>query len=1708
MKTKIDGTTGKLLDEEKKEKHQKPKKHSTDKTKKKSVKQVSRSTLRAKKEEKVVLYNSSKDAIVVEDLREESAKQEAPTLVEQVEQTPPPVGVDEASAEQKNEIVDTEDKLKKKKSKRSKLSSSKSKSEANLKGKQKKLKSKDGHKISASERVLMVVKSNNVAPDVDNLQHESPTGGKKVAFAPTGEDRTTINYEANVSTVKFVKKKKSKSKVHIKNEEGHFADVKSSKKKKLTTLIVAPVEEGIIDTGEDITEQKDSVFGNKKSKKRTKHHHHHHHSKKGTDEAIEDDIKSKKHKKKKSKEKKKKIIDDDRNTSDHLRSSSDELMTMPGLIAPKISALLVNVDDGGEIVARLPGTNRKGITELTIEKTSALLSEEAPIESSTDVGEPIINNLLRDTTIKAVDDESIESTTVEGEFRIKNVEEGKDVINNGKKKVKKEKSHWGTIQKSLNLAQYVDGTQTSSIAKGRDAIRRINAMKSPPISQLTPTNNNDNDNINNNKASCEDQLDALATTEVAPVEIGVSKVSTLDETSPINEQESRVEGIPIEVEFNNVEKEESDEDDTKNNTIDGEAKVDNIKKLIPQSDNEEEQDFPIETTQNEELKPESTLVRDTFNDVEKEEPDEEDTIDGNLLANEKADTAIEIARDVEDTKVEYFPIRNELNDAEQEKSDEEDATNEHLLADESNDADEEESDEMDTQNKKTISDEEEEKEDTIKEASHNIEESKLISTSAVDALNDVEQNESCDTKNQDLPDDGKERGNDVNIRETTHDVEVSKLTSTPVEDESNYVDQDQSVDASNQNPIDYHDEVEEDEKKTIITEIDHHEEESEPESTLAGESNLTSMAKNEFNDLVQEVLKNDAVYAAGHVSTNDDSPADEEEKDVHSIEIAKDEQSPKYKEESEVESFFSVEDDSNCDGQEDNSKKIAENEVEIESIFLEGNPSSEEEKEHIPMETKILDHVPRKNEECEVKNETKDNEKDVRDCDSNIDDKNTHRNDTLQNTHKVEGIRTISGELEYTVKEYKEMEMEFKKSSMELEKERNKIAVLERKLNEEQEKSSILERQLKHQCDKSFSLNMTLNDERENVSTIQENLVDSKQRWLVGKQELHEKNDLYLAEAYHIINESEENTRFQNERRLVERQKLYEKNDIKMTEAYKLVEETERNLKGKHVQGLFERQELYDKAEHQLVEAYQIICKTETNLEEERTKWLLERQNTYEENGRTLAEAYKIIYDTEMDLESKLSKLHDYEVSLEERQTLIEHECQKSKTLIRQLELARTVSNGKLRNIGDELALQKSFSESQVKQIRTIESSIELKLTTDSEIAIEQHQRLVREKSLTDEIMTRIKEKKKLIQENENMVCVLEKSNTMKQELLELQQRKVEALEVGRREKEKQLKSNQEVTIKLEKSISKKQALEKEEIMIASKLAGTRASRKAAIDIEEDQIKELDYTLARKEALIELERMKEKTLEQSIAKKHRLIDSEVERIKELELLIAQKKLLQTSERDAVQALKATTTEKDAILASEKDVVSELRRTRDEKEKILEAKNKTEELIQSRIEENEVLLASKKAAIEEVHAAEAEMNSELEIQEAAAAEVEKQIKRKKALIIKEEYIAKCLQELILRKKEIMPLGPASYFVNATFGMKFLLKETFLASSYDKTQIREQSASVRQRKDNVLARVPGIDVCKSLVLNGPKLLMSSFLRNFSTSLYPTSSKSSKI
>lgn len=322
------------------------------------------------------------------------------------------------------------------------------------------------------------------------------------------------------------------------------------------------------------------------------------------------------------------------------------------------------------------------------------------------------------------------------------------------------------------------------------------------------------------------------------------------------------------------------------------------------------------------------------------------------------------------------------------------------------------------------------------------------------------------------------------------------------------------------------------------------------------------------------------------------------------------------------------------------------------------------------------------------------------------------------------------------------------------------------------------------------------------------------------------------------------------------------------------------------------------------------------------------------------------------------------------------------------------------------------------------------------------------------------------------------------------------------------MKLNQRAMKQLEESIAKKQALEKEETSLASRLAGTRASRKAAIDIEEDQIKELDYTLARKQALIELETMKEKTLQQTIAQKHELIESEVARIKELELLIAEKRMHITTERNTMKELTQAKAEKDAMLVSEQNVVSELQKTQEEKERIIEVQKETETLIQSDIKKEEALRAFKHAAIESVKEARATLEAELKTQRFTTVALENQIARKRSLITKEAYVAKCLQHMSLHKREFMPPGAISYFVNAYFGMqhtadsgmKFLLKETHLASDFVKTHIREQSAAVRKkvskRRDEVLAlvpavSVPGLGICKTVVSKGPRSLMARLM-----------------
>ena len=73
---------------------------------------------------------------------------------------------------------------------------------------------------------------------------------------------------------------------------------------------------------------------------------------------------------------------------------------------------------------------------------------------------------------------------------------------------------------------------------------------------------------------------------------------------------------------------------------------------------------------------------------------------------------------------------------------------------------------------------------------------------------------------------------------------------------------------------------------------------------------------------------------------------------------------------------------------------------------------------------------------------------------------------------------------------------------------------------------------------------------------------------------------------------------------------------------------------------------------------------------------------------------------------------------------------------------------------------------------------------------------------------------------------------------------------------------------------------------------------------------------------------------------------------------------------------------------------------------------------------------------------------------------------------------------------MATGVSSYFVHATVNVKFLLKEAFLVSGYEKAHIREQSS----KNHNDVVRSSTGNIYKSFVLKGPKVLLSSFVRVF--------------
>ena len=677
--------------------------------------------------------------------------------------------------------------------------------------------------------------------------------------------------------------------------------------------------------------------------------------------------------------------------------------------------------------------------------------------------------------------------------------------------------------------------------------------------------------------------------------------------------------------------------------------------------------------------------------------------------------------------------------------------------------------------------------------------------------------------------------------------------------------------------------------------------------------------------------------------------------------------------------------------------------------------------------------------------------------------------DGLQNALNAERARSscLATEMQANADEWAavgaEMVEEFKKSSAELSKERERINELERALKETKDTCSIYEGQLNHQLQlrQVPSLDGKAESGGEKITFIQEKLAESKQRWLLEKQDIYEKDDKNLAEAYELLQQSEKKANPDAEAWLMRRNEIIQDNEAQMTAAFKVVEDINTDLDANNTSSLVDRQAVYERVENQLTEAYKIICKTELSLKQERTKWLVERQAILEKNDENMAHAFMIMRDAEMSLAAKKFKLDQYEAFLNKRETEVK------KTLSRHLEL-KTIRGEKVMALVDELELHKTFAGSEA-----LNNLFDVNLSEVNAFAKDQQHRLAYERSIADNIIAKITEKKKLMKVNEEVAIVLEKSNMKKEEFLDAQQKMIEEIEEGRREKETQLKLNQEAMKQLEASIAEKKILEKAELAEAEILNRAEGKRKLAVSNEEKQVKELEQNVARKQALVEFEEEKKKTLEQTIAQKRELIETEVATTKALEVSIAEKEEQLAKEQATVQELKALAAEKDSLLAHNKQVVEHLQKIYEEKQKVLEAQQKTEAVIRSHLKNEKELLASKQAAVENVKEVRIEMETELEHQKDLTAAIEQQIVQKQSLASKEEYIKKCLEHLSMHQRELMPPGVVSSLVGSYFGAEYrvqsMIEETHLASKYIKTQIREQYAGVLRRRDESFAMV---------------------------------------
>ncbi len=408
-------------------------------------------------------------------------------------------------------------------------------------------------------------------------------------------------------------------------------------------------------------------------------------------------------------------------------------------------------------------------------------------------------------------------------------------------------------------------------------------------------------------------------------------------------------------------------------------------------------------------------------------------------------------------------------------------------------------------------------------------------------------------------------------------------------------------------------------------------------------------------------------------------------------------------------------------------------------------------------------------------------------------------------------------------------------------------------------------------------------------------------------------------------------------------------------------------------------------------------------------------------------------------LENEKERTKDSEQKLSEMRSLLENEKQTTKRLNETLSLEK--ENTKRLEEEQAMKMAEEMKKAHDKpRVQNNDPSLEL------EIQAETAQKLELER-----IRSEIEAK---MEGNKGAIKALETSNAKKQEILEIQQEKVESLERVRREKETLLQKSQEVMKLLEESIERKLSLQKAEEDKIRQLDNLRKIKREMIESEEEQVRKLDYTLGRKQALLELEQMKEKTLQQTIARKNALLESEKSKMKELETICAEREKLLASEQNMVKALSASKKEREMLLCAERELVNDLYRVHIEKEALLEMKRKTHDAVIKRVKEGEIILEKERQLLEQMNKVREEKQQLLQVTDETLRDIEERESRKSHLLSKEQHITESLERFRRRRIEIASSGRLYSLVDTTLSISHLVKEAFLAKQHEQRLLEER------------------------------------------------------